>query len=102
VIALVLLLSLVPPLRRADGRLFLVAIAGWAVGRAIVASTWRDPVAVGPFRAEQAIDLLVAVAAAALAIVLILGRRGAEPEELRPGDPSDAADRGLVGPTSRG
>ena len=49
------------PLRRADGRLFLLALAGWAVGRAIVASTWRDPVVVGPLRAEQAIDVAVAI-----------------------------------------
>ena len=48
------------PLRRPDGRLFFMAVAGWAVGRAIVASTWRDPIVVGPLRAEQVIAIVVA------------------------------------------
>jgi phosphatidylglycerol:prolipoprotein diacylglycerol transferase len=70
--------SLLPRLRRSDGRLFLLALAGWAVGRAIVASTWRDPVVVGPLRAEQAIDIVVAAGSIALAARLIAGR-GEEP-----------------------
>ena len=68
--------SFLPPLRRADGRLFLVAIAGWAIGRAIVASTWRDPVVAGSFRTEQIIDVAVAIGAVALALVLVAAHRG--------------------------
>ena len=76
VIVLVALASLLPQLRRPDGRLFLVALAAWAIARAIVASTWRDPVAVGPFRAEQAIDVVVAVGSLVLAATLIARRSG--------------------------
>jgi phosphatidylglycerol:prolipoprotein diacylglycerol transferase len=80
------LASLIPSLRRADGRLFLLALAGWAVGRAIVASTWRDPVVVGPLRAEQAIDAVVAVGSVALALMLIVIHRGRPGEEPTPGE----------------
>jgi phosphatidylglycerol:prolipoprotein diacylglycerol transferase len=68
--------SFLPLLRRADGRLFLVGIAGWAVGRAIVASTWRDPAVAGSLRTEQLIDVAVAFGAVALALVLIASNRG--------------------------
>ena len=84
VLVLVGLASLIPPMRRSDGRLFLLALAGWAIGRAIVASTWRDPVVVGPLRAEQAIDLIVAAAAIVLAIGLVAIHRG---------DPADDSGR---------
>ncbi len=84
VLVLVLLASLAPALRRPDGRLFLVALAGWAAARAIVASTWRDPVVVGPLRAEQAIDLVVAAGSIAL-LAAIAARAGrARPAELAP------------------
>jgi prolipoprotein diacylglyceryltransferase len=78
VIIAIVLASLVPALRRPDGRLFLLSLAGWAIGRAIVASTWRDPVVVGPLRAEQAIDVAVAIGALGLALFLIAVRRGDE------------------------
>ncbi len=63
-----------PRLRRPDGRAFLVALAAWAAVRAVVAATWRDPLVLGPFRAEQALDLVVAGAAVILAVVVV--RRG--------------------------
>jgi phosphatidylglycerol:prolipoprotein diacylglycerol transferase len=59
-----------PAIRRPDGRAFLVALAGWCVVRLLVAATWRDPVVVGPLRAEQAIDVVVLMAAAILAAVV--------------------------------
>jgi prolipoprotein diacylglyceryltransferase len=58
-----------PSMRRADGRAFLSALAAWCVVRLVVAGTWRDPVAVGPLRAEQAIDLIVLVAVVVVAVV---------------------------------
>jgi phosphatidylglycerol---prolipoprotein diacylglyceryl transferase len=75
VLIVVVLASLVPPLRRADGRLFLLALAGWALGRALVASTWRDPTVMGSLRAEQLIDVAVALGSLALAIVLVAVHR---------------------------
>jgi prolipoprotein diacylglyceryltransferase len=92
VMIVIALASLVPSLRRADGRLFLLALAGWAIGRAIVASTWRDPEVVGQLRAEQAIDAVVAVGSIALALVLIGTHRGRPGEEPTPRqEPSLAA-----------
>jgi phosphatidylglycerol:prolipoprotein diacylglycerol transferase len=91
VVLVIGLASTVGPLRRSDGRLFLLALAAWAVARAIVASTWRDPVVIGPFRAEQAIDLVVAIGSIALAARLIASRRG------RPDDEADGVARAAIG-----
>lgn len=83
VLAFVLAVSLGPWFRRRDGRLFLVAIGLWAIARAIVAATWRDPLVLGPLRAEQAIDLVVAAAAAALVgFVALANRRRADDPDL--------------------
>lgn len=71
VLVLVLGLSAMPQLRRSDGRLFLLALAGWAAGRALVATTWRDPVTIGPLRTEQLIDVVVVIATLGLAAVLV-------------------------------
>ena len=60
-----------PAIRRPDGRAFLVALAGWCLVRLLVAATWRDPVVVGPLRAEQAIDVVVLAAAAILAAAIV-------------------------------
>jgi phosphatidylglycerol:prolipoprotein diacylglycerol transferase len=79
VIIVIILASLVPALRRPDGRLFVLALGGWAIGRAVVASTWRDPVVVGPLRAEQAIDVAVAIGSLALALFLVAVHRGGAP-----------------------
>ena len=80
VLIIVAALSLIPVLRRSDGRLFLIGLAGWSVARAIVAWTWRDPVVAGPLRAEQVIDLLVAIGSLGLAFLLIGTNRGPEAE----------------------
>jgi phosphatidylglycerol:prolipoprotein diacylglycerol transferase len=83
--------SLIPILRRPDGRLFLVALAGWAIARAGVASTWRDPVVAGPFRAEQVIDAFVAIASVVLAIVLVVVDR----RPVEDGDGLEVPDGGV-------
>jgi prolipoprotein diacylglyceryltransferase len=46
--------------RRRDGRLLLIALAAWLVGRAAVATTWRDPAVLGPLSADQVLSLVVA------------------------------------------
>jgi phosphatidylglycerol:prolipoprotein diacylglycerol transferase len=71
-----ILLSLVPMIRRPDGRLFAVAVGSWALVRLVVASTWRDPVIVGPLRAEQVIAGIVAIGALATAVILVVANRG--------------------------
>jgi phosphatidylglycerol:prolipoprotein diacylglycerol transferase len=85
VLFLVALLARFTPLGRADGRLFAVGIGLWALGRAAVASTWRDPVVAAGLNAGQLISLAVAAAAIALAIVATKWRDGsaAEPGPIR-------------------
>jgi phosphatidylglycerol---prolipoprotein diacylglyceryl transferase len=77
VLGIVLILALVRPMRLRDGRLFLVGLGLWALARAAVASTWRDPLVVGPLRAEQVIDLVVAAGSAVVALMLVRSTRGA-------------------------
>jgi hypothetical protein len=77
----VMVLLAVPAVRRPDGRAFLLALALWAIGRAIVASTWRDPVVAGPFRAEQLFDLAI-VLGSFIGIGLLIVRE-------RPQSPAD-------------
>jgi phosphatidylglycerol---prolipoprotein diacylglyceryl transferase len=81
VLAIVMVLLAVPAVRRPDGRAFLLALALWAIGRAIVASTWRDPVVAGPFRAEQLFDLAI-VLGSFIGIGLLIVRE-------RPQSPAD-------------
>jgi phosphatidylglycerol:prolipoprotein diacylglycerol transferase len=79
VLALVMVLLAVPGLRRPDGRAFLLALGLWAIGRAIVAGTWRDPVVAGPFRAEQIIDFGIFVGSLIGIVVLIRRERPQSP-----------------------
>ena len=81
-VVLVVLMGLltVPVFRRPDGRAFYLALAAWAGARFVVAGTWRDPIATGPFRLEQVLDLGVAVGAIVLlGLVLVRGRRSGIP-----------------------
>ncbi len=77
VLVLVTLLGWRSGLRRADGRLFAVGLATWALGRALVAATWRDDVVLGLLKAEQLLCLVVAAVAggAAVAATLVIRRR---------------------------
>jgi hypothetical protein len=52
-----------------------VAIGLWAVARALVSTTWRDPVVVGGLNAGGLIALGIA-AGCALELVLTMRRRG--------------------------
>jgi prolipoprotein diacylglyceryltransferase len=78
---------------RRDGRLFLALLAAWAVARAIVAATWRDPTVLGPLRADQ----LVSIGIAAGCVVLLLAARAERRAthrrlpELHPPDPETPA-----------
>jgi prolipoprotein diacylglyceryltransferase len=64
-------------LARRDGRAFLVAICLWALGRAVVATTWRDQAVAGPLRAGQLIALGLVVGCLLLLVDRIArGRSG--------------------------
>jgi Ni/Fe-hydrogenase subunit HybB-like protein len=73
VLVVVLLLRAIGLLRTADGRAFAFALGGWATVRLVVAGTWRDPLAWGPFNAEQLIDVGI-VGFCVLAYIVIVRR----------------------------
>ncbi len=77
VLLLVVALARLTPLRRADGRLYLVGVGLWALGRGFVASTWRDANVLGPLNAEQLICLVVAAALLGAAVATTGARRRA-------------------------
>jgi len=61
---------------RADGRLLMGAVAAWALVRAAVSVTWRDPVTTAPFGTNGWLSVVVASFSLAAAVVLVvLGRR---------------------------
>jgi len=60
-----------------DGRALLLGLAAWALGRAAVAMTWRDPAVVGPLPMGSVIAIGVAVACVAATVVVTVRRRGA-------------------------
>ena len=73
----VLLLALVlGAFRSRDGRLFFVAIGLWAVARALVSTTWRDPVVAAGLNAGGLIAVGIALGCAITLVVLTLRRRG--------------------------
>lgn len=71
--------------RQRNGSALFAAIALWAIGRAAVASTWRDPAIAGPLNAEQIILLGVVVLCGMAVVVLDLRRRSEPPPIPEPG-----------------
>jgi prolipoprotein diacylglyceryltransferase len=102
VLVMIALLGWRSGLRRADGRLFAVGLAAWALGRAVVAFTWRDAAVLGPSNAEQLICLTVAAVAAGSALVatLVIRRRRVRGDRGRASQPDGGAvpERGPVPP----
>lgn len=69
---------------RRDGRLFVAAVAGWALARTLIAATWRDAPVLGPLRADQLISLAIGIGCVAILLAArdargILDTRRAEP-----------------------
>jgi hypothetical protein len=48
--------------RERSGRAFFAGIGLWALGRVLVATTWRDAQVVGPLNVEQVLTLMLAAA----------------------------------------
>lgn len=71
VLFVIALLWAVDAFQAVDGRAFALALGGWAAIRLAVAGTWRDPIAWGPFNAEQLIDLAIAVLAVLVYLVVV-------------------------------
>ncbi len=78
VLLVVIVLARLSPLRRADGRLYALGIGLWALGRGLVASTWRDPAVVGGLNAEQLICLVVGAGMLGVAVAATLISRRTE------------------------
>jgi phosphatidylglycerol---prolipoprotein diacylglyceryl transferase len=72
--------------RRRDGRVFLVAVGLWALGRVVVAFTWRDELVLGPLRMEQLVSLALAVGAlGGFAVLAARSRQGIAADGGMPG-----------------
>lgn len=86
VLAVVAVAAAVGGFRAHDGRGFALALGGWAAVRLAVAGTWRDPIVVGPFRAEQIIDLaIVALATLVFVGLIVRARRARRVRHAEPG-----------------
>jgi phosphatidylglycerol---prolipoprotein diacylglyceryl transferase len=60
--------------RGRTGAAFFFALGAWSVARALVATTWRDPLVVGSLRMDQLISVAIA-AACALVLIMLAGRQ---------------------------
>jgi hypothetical protein len=65
------------------GARLLVGLAGWAIVRAIVSTTWRDPVVTGPLPMGGIVAAVIAVGAiaGAVAVSVWLPRRARARED---------------------
>jgi prolipoprotein diacylglyceryltransferase len=80
-LVIVVVVGLVGAFRSRDGRLLIVAIGVWALLRAMVSSTWRDPTVAGALPAGGVLALGVAVGCAVVLVVatIVAYRRGVAP-----------------------
>jgi prolipoprotein diacylglyceryltransferase len=69
-------------LGRPDGRLLLLAVAGWAFLRAAVSLTWRDPVALGPFGPAGVLSIAIGLGSIVALLAMVSRARQAS------GDPT--------------
>ena len=76
VLALVVAATVGGAFRRRDGLALFIALGGWAIGRAIVATTWRDAPVLGPLGADQL--LCLGLAAACVGAAMVLARRAGD------------------------
>lgn len=74
--------------RRRNGAAFFLALGLWALARAIVASTWREPAVVGSLSAAQ----LIAIGIAAGCALLVVGFAGMAAAQRGDGGDDAAAD----------
>jgi phosphatidylglycerol:prolipoprotein diacylglycerol transferase len=98
VLAILTVAVLLGAFRSRDGRLFFVAIGLWAVIRAIVSTTWRDPVVAAGLNASGLIAVGIAVGCAVALVVLTVRRRGAATDApaAGPGPAMDALGNPIV------
>jgi prolipoprotein diacylglyceryltransferase len=61
-----------------DGRVLPLALAGWALLRVVISTTWRDPVLVGPLGAAGLLTAAVGIGAGAVFVALVIRHRSAQ------------------------
>ena len=83
--------------RRHDGRLFFLGIGLWAVARAAISTTWRDPVVAGGLNAGGLIAVAIAVACGVLFVIMTI-RRGEIVEVAPPAPPTTPTESDLAWP----
>lgn len=76
VLAMVGVATMAGAFRRRDGLALCVGLGAWAIGRAIVATTWRDAPVLGPLGADQL--LCLGLAAAGVGAAMVLARRAGD------------------------
>ncbi len=78
--------------RARNGAAFFVALGLWAVARALVATTWRDPAVLGPLSADQVVSIAIAGGSAAMIAALgvsaVVRRRRPAPGTRAPAAPA--------------
>ena len=75
ILAALALMLIVGLFGRRDGRLFFLGIGLWAVARAAVSTTWRDPVVAGGLNVAGLIAVGIAIGCAIAFVVLTIRRR---------------------------
>ena len=76
---------------RLDGRSFVFAVALWALGRAAVATTWRDTAVAGPLNAEQVLGVVIAALALLIFVAVSLRARRVARVDAEPSWPDPEA-----------
>ena len=71
VMLVVIVLLALGVFRGRNGGAFFLGLGLWAIARALVAVTWRDPQVVGPLRMDQVISIVVA--SVSLAFMMLIG-----------------------------
>jgi prolipoprotein diacylglyceryltransferase len=95
VLAILTVAVLLGAFRGRDGRLFFVAIGLWAIVRAAVSTTWRDPVVAAGLTAAGLISVGIAVGCALMLVILTV--RGPATDS-PPAGSDDAQPDGLAWP----
>jgi phosphatidylglycerol:prolipoprotein diacylglycerol transferase len=81
VLAVLTVAVLLGGFRNRDGRLFFFAIGLWAIVRAAVSTTWRDPLAAGDLNAGGLIAVGIAIGCAVALLILTVRRRGSATDD---------------------
>jgi prolipoprotein diacylglyceryltransferase len=76
--------------RGRNGGAFFLGLGLWAIARALVAITWRDPQVIGPLRMDQVISIVIAIVSLAF-VVLIGGTSTARGRRAAAGEDGDSA-----------